>query len=87
MKQNNELIASLENQAKWTGETESHQCHQCDEIIGFTLQDNFHTFTLPLGTVLEILKFAENTGHIPPIPPEWWVLMKGIHPTPSNSAA
>lgn len=86
MKQNDEHIAALKNQAKWTGETELPQSHQRDEIIGFTLQDNFHTFTLPLGTILEILKFAERIGYIPPIPAEWWVLMKDIHPTPSSSA-
>ncbi|MDG6897859.1 hypothetical protein A6A19_07705 [Actinobacillus delphinicola] len=71
----------IENEAEWTGEMESHDCSKCDEILIFTLRDNFHTFTIPFSTVLAMLKFAETDGDIPPIPPEWWVRMQGLYPT------
>ncbi|URL05920.1 hypothetical protein L4F92_07515 [Avibacterium sp. 21-595] len=63
---------------------ESPECHQCDEPIIFSLQDNYHHFSLNLSTLLECLKFAENENVIPPIPETWWDEISKIVEIPSH---
>ncbi|ELQ9312144.1 hypothetical protein R3D73_005190 [Serratia marcescens] len=42
----------------------------------FVMQDNYHQFTLSLGTMLECLQVAEREGEVPPLPAEWWQLLQ-----------
>ncbi|ARU64441.1 hypothetical protein BTV20_02435 [Histophilus somni] len=62
----------------------SPECHQCDELIIFSLQDNHHHFSLSLSTLLECLKFAENENVIPPIHETWWDEISKIVEIPSH---
>lgn len=45
-------------------------CPSCDESLIFAMQNQF---SLGLSTVLECLALAEKAGHVPPLPPEWWI--------------
>lgn len=42
----------------------------------FVLQDEQHSFTVPLETILLCLRFAEREGEVPALPTEWWQLLQ-----------
>ncbi|MDH3000188.1 hypothetical protein A1D23_08325 [Chelonobacter oris] len=60
----------LENPAEFVIQKQQKHdfCEMCDEPLYFALRDRHHEFSLPLSTLLECLKFAENEGVIPAIP-------------------
>lgn len=60
------------NPATFKGQENRCNCPDCDEPLYFALKDKHHSFSLPLSTLLECLKFAENEGAIPPIDVTWW---------------
>lgn len=62
----------LGNPATFKGKENQGSCPDCDEPLYFALKDSYHSFSLPLSTLLECLKFAENEGAIPPIDITWW---------------
>jgi hypothetical protein len=39
------------------------------------MKDSYHSFSLGLVTVLECLRLAEQQGHVPELPPEWWTMI------------
>lgn len=70
--------ATLANKAS-IEDIEHPNCIECDEPLYFALKDNHHSFSLPLSTLLECLKFAEDEGVIPPIDSEWWVQVSNLY--------
>lgn len=66
----------LNNPANFNGQEYKTECLEYDEPFYFALKDNHHTFALPISTLLQCLKFAENEGVIPPIDQNWWAEMK-----------
>jgi len=62
----------LENDATLTGEALIEPCVNCNEVIHFVMQDNYHKFSIGLKVILDCLKFAEEQGEIPKLPVEWW---------------
>ncbi|MGC7559835.1 hypothetical protein [Pasteurella sp. PK-2025] len=62
----------LQNEAKLVDSAKNKAYRQCDEVIVFALQDNYHQFSIGISTILECLKFAELRGAIPPLPETWW---------------
>jgi len=46
--------------------------HRCDGVLLFAMQDNHHTFTMDLVTILQCVKMAEEEGGIPELPEDWW---------------
>lgn len=45
----------------------------CFDPVLFAMKDRHHHFSIGLLTILECLKFAEDEGHVPPLPPQWWI--------------
>lgn len=64
---------TLENRTKFQNKTEEPYCQSCGESLVFGMKDNYHEFSLGLSTVLECLFVAENQGHLPKLPEEWWI--------------
>lgn len=48
----------------------------CPEELVFAMQDTKHAFSLGLTTVLECLDIAEREGYVPPLPDDWWNLVR-----------
>lgn len=48
----------------------------CDDPILFQMRDRYHEFSLGLFTILDCLKIAEQKGHVPKLPDEWWLSNK-----------
>lgn len=64
---------NISNRAELTGEVEKLHCDNCSEEYLFFLKDAFHEFSLGLVDILECLRFAEEQGAVPNLPPEWWI--------------
>ena len=61
-------------------ETQDTSCYNCcSEVLVFAMQDNYHQFSLGLGTVLECLHAAEQAGSVPPLPDGWWIQVKCMY--------
>ncbi|MDR2819018.1 MAG: XRE family transcriptional regulator [Desulfovibrio sp.] len=45
----------------------------CADPLLFAMQDNFHQFSMGLFTILQCLRVAEENGHVPHLPEDWWV--------------
>ena len=58
---------------------ENH-CERCGDSLVFAMQDTQHQFSLGLATVLQCLRIAEQEGHVPALPPEWWWAVEGRYP-------
>lgn len=56
-------------------------CDVCEEALMFAMRDNFHEFSLPLSTVLECFRIAEQQGEVPELPMEWWRLLHRRFPS------
>ncbi|WP_199533062.1 hypothetical protein [Thiopseudomonas alkaliphila] len=48
----------------------SHDC--CTNHLLFALQDNHHSFSLGITTILECLYVAQSEGAIPELSDDWW---------------
>lgn len=57
-------------------EAENICCKNCFEQVVFLLRDKEHEFSMGMTTVLQCLEFAENEGEIPPLPSDWWIMVK-----------
>lgn len=53
-----------------------HACPQCDEELLFAMRDKHHEFSLGLSIVLQCLQLAEQNGHVPRLPDEWWTQLR-----------
>ena len=54
-------------------QAQENNCDYCNNPILFAMQDNYHQFSMGLITILQCLKLAEDEGHIPKLPGDWWV--------------
>ncbi|MBQ4132968.1 MAG: hypothetical protein IJD04_04445 [Desulfovibrionaceae bacterium] len=54
-------------------QTQENSCDYCNNPILFAMQDNYHQFSMGLITILQCLKLAEDEGHVPKLPGDWWV--------------
>lgn len=54
-------------------QSQDNNCDYCNESMLFAMQDNFHKFSIGLFTILQCLKLAEDEGHVPHLPEDWWV--------------
>ncbi|MEM5767942.1 MAG: hypothetical protein AAGU32_06595 [Bacillota bacterium] len=50
----------------------------CLEELVFAMQDNHHTFSMGLSTVLSCLAIAEKEGYVPKLPYEWWASLRRL---------
>ena len=70
-----------ENRAQLQPGPESAQdctdCECCCEELVFAMQDTQHQFSIGLFTILDCLKIAEKQGYVPPLPDDWWLLVRG----------
>lgn len=55
-----------------------------EDVLYFRLQDNVHEFIIGLSDILACLKFAEEEGEIPKIPPLWWSEVSALYPKVEN---
>ena len=65
------LAAPVQNGIKETEQI----CGNCEDHLVFAMSDKYHEFSLGLTTVLNCLQIAEQKGHVPPLPDEWWILI------------
>lgn len=47
----------------------------CDNTAMFLLDNGKTQFAIHLEIMLKCIKFAEDQGKIPPLPPEWWTII------------
>ena len=67
---------TIPEQARLTYDVEKSTCENCFESLLFHLKDSTHEFTIGLIDVLKCIKFAEEEGSLPELPPEWWIDVK-----------
>lgn len=61
---------SFENRA-FAKSNELVNCENCSESVVFHMQDNNHSFSMGLTTVLECIAFAIKNGDLPKLPLSW----------------
>lgn len=54
-------------------QSQDNTCDYCNDPLLFAMQDNFHKFSIGLFTILQCLKLAEDEGHVPHLPEDWWI--------------
>ncbi|AZQ13279.1 hypothetical protein [Shewanella khirikhana] len=57
---------------------------QCDQRPLFELEYNGHPVFVDMLTLLQCLKIAEHTHHIPAISPQWWLQITKEYPVEVN---
>jgi hypothetical protein len=45
----------------------------CADPLLFAMRDKHHEFFMGLITILQCLRVAEENGHVPHLPEDWWV--------------
>lgn len=61
---------SFENRAHVKSD-ELINCDNCSESVVFHMQDNNHSFSMGLTTILECVAFAVKNGDLPKLPLSW----------------
>lgn len=71
---------TLPNAATLTGEAERNSLGDGGEILWFSLKKGEELFRMGLSDILLCLKFAEEQGEVPELPPSWWVRLSALYP-------
>lgn len=66
----------IPEKAVLTGDAIETSCECCDQTILFLMQKGTEKFTIGLFDILDCLCFAEEQGHVPELPKEWWLEMR-----------
>ncbi len=74
-----DTIISRANLRNYMPSTDHTDCELCEEELLFAMQENDHTFSIGLKTVLKCLELAEAEGYVPKLSNDWWISVMNRH--------